>query len=415
MFPVRNFCMVEAKTGYDELASSIELLEGEASKLPDPAVEGSFNLVWFNYTDYKNPADDPHREIIRVTAAADNCLTVERGQEGIIATTKNAPGRTYKLMLALTRAAFEELVNGRHGVITGNTFGDERGRDATDFQFLRSSSAQVASGSSSFIASGMDNTASGDSSFASGSGNAATGEASHSEGWYNTSSGTASHTEGYFNTAEGVGSHAEGQNCEAMGSSAHSEGYQTKAQGINSHTEGQDTAASGINSHAEGLHTSAIGQNSHAEGCGAVARLKGEHARASGYINSYGDAQYSGVTLSGITYDAAMAELFLSPSRERITLEDNLAAGFCIRIAAHTAGNAAEAAFIEIKGVVSRTSGAASVQLAPCLKTVVYKSSPAWDANCEADTVNGALALKVTGEAGKTVRWCAGVEMVKIS
>ncbi|MGE5432381.1 MAG: hypothetical protein ACM3QX_14965 [Syntrophomonadaceae bacterium] len=386
MQPVRNFCMVEVKSGYNELASGIELQDGEALKLPDPAAEGSFNLVWFNYTDYKNPADDPHREIIKVTSITGNFLEVQRGQEGISATTKNAPGRVYRLMLSLTRAAFEELVNGRHGVITGNTFGNGRGTDATDFQFLRSANTQVASGASSFIAAGMNNTAGGECSFASGCGNLSAGQYSHSEGCLNASSSTASHAEGYFCTAGGVASHAEG--------------YQT--------------SALGDNSHAEGFQTSAVGINSHAEGSGAVARLRGEHARASGYISEFGDAQFSSVTLSGVTPDGIQAELFLSPPSERIVLEDNLTAGFYARITAHTSGNAAEAAYIELKGVVSRTAGASSVTLSSCIKTVIWKTVPSWDANFEADTVNGALKVKVTGEAGKTVRWLVILELAKI-
>lgn len=400
MYPVRNFCMVEVKSGYDELAQSVELLDGEALRLPDPAAEGSFNLVWFNYTDYKNPADDPHREIVKVTALSGNFLSIQRGQEGILASTKNAPGRIYKMMLAFTRAAYEELINGRHGLITGSTLGNERGMNATDFQFIRSAVTQVASGASSFIGAGMNNTASGTGSFACGSDNLSSGQYSHSEGCFNTSSSTTSHAEGYFNAASGAASHAEGQNCQASGISSHAEGYLTSARGSSSHTEG--------------CHTSAIGAESHAEGNGAVARLKGEHAMASGYINDYGDAQYSCVTLSGVTVDGNPAEIFLFSPSERIILEDNAASGFCARITAHSSGNAAENAFIEIKGIVSRMTGPSSVQLSACIKTVIWKGSPSWDANFEADTVNGALKLKVTGEAGKTVRWVAVVEMGRL-
>lgn len=386
MYPVRNFCSVEVKLGYDEFATSIELLDGEASKLPDPAMEGCYNLVWFNCSDYKNPADDPHREIVKVTALTGNFLSVQRGQEGISASTKNAPGRIYKMILTLTRAAYEEIINGRHGVITGDTFGDARGTDATDFQFIRNDKQQVASGASSFIASGMNNKASGYCSFATGCGNTASGQYALSEGHLNSSSGTASHSEGYQNSSGGVASHSEGQNCQASGNSAHAEGY----------------------------HTSAIGNNSHAEGNGAVARLKGEHARASGYISEYGDAQYSSVTLAGVTLDGNPAEIFLSPPSERIVLEDNTAAGFWARITARSSTSAADAALIEIKGVVSRLAGASSVQLSPCVKTVIWKSSQLWDANFEADTINGALKLKVTGEAGKTVRWVGVVGMGRI-
>ncbi|MGE5353428.1 MAG: hypothetical protein ACM3P0_15195 [Acidobacteriota bacterium] len=377
---------MEVKLGYNEFATSVELLDGDGSKLPDPATESSYNLVWFNYSDYKNPADDPHREIVRVMSLTGNFLSVQRGQEGILASTKNAPAKVYKMLLTLTRAAYEEIINGKHGLITGDTFGDARGTDATDFQFLRSEKSQVASGASSFIASGINNKASGYCSFATGSGNTASGQYALSEGRLSSSTGTASHAEGYQNISGGVAAHAEGQSCQASGNSAHAEGY----------------------------HTSALGANSHSEGNGAVSRLKGEHARASGYISEYGDAQYSSVTLSGVTLDGNPSEIFLSPPSERIVLEDDTAAGFWARITAHSSTSSAEAAFIEIKGFVSRLSGAASVQLSPCIKTVIWKSSALWDANFEADTINGALRLRVTGEAGKTVRWLAVVGMGKL-
>ncbi|MCU7497214.1 MAG: hypothetical protein HF314_16485 [Ignavibacteria bacterium] len=392
--------MVEVKSGYDELCTTIELMDGEAAKLPDPKAEGYYNLVWFNYTDYKNPSDDPHREIVRVTALEGSLLKLRRGEEGIVASTKNAPGRIYKLILSFTKAAYEELVNGRHGIITGNTFGNERGDDATDFQFLRESSTQVASGEASFIASGSNNTASGFCSFASGSGNTASGLGSHSEGRSNTSSGMSSHSEGYFTSASGLSSHAEGQSCQAPGSSSHAEGFQTISQGNYSH--------------AEGTHTSALGPYSHTEGLGATARLKGEHAFASGYITDYGDAQLSRLSLCGFTQDGIPSEIFISPPSDRIVLEDNLAAGFCARITAHTSGNLADAAFFEIKGLITRGAGASSVQLFTCLKTVIHKASSSWDANFAADTVNGALILRVTGETAKTVRWVSVVEMYKI-
>lgn len=100
--PTINFGKVLVSTGYDDTAVSIVLNAGDGARLPDPATAGAFNLVWWNWTDYPDPSDDPNREIVRCTARSTDTLTVTRGQEGIAATTKNSGGKTYKMILALT-------------------------------------------------------------------------------------------------------------------------------------------------------------------------------------------------------------------------------------------------------------------------------------------------------------------------
>lgn len=108
--PVKNFGRVTVSTGYDASATSIVLSGSEGAKLPQPTTDGPFNLVWYNSTDYLNPTDDPNREIVRCTARSTDNLTVTRGQEGITATTKNTSAKTYKMILALTKLTYDELV-----------------------------------------------------------------------------------------------------------------------------------------------------------------------------------------------------------------------------------------------------------------------------------------------------------------
>jgi hypothetical protein len=107
--PVRNFCKVTVSQGYDSTATTVRLVSGEGSKLPDPETEGQYNLVWWNATDYSDPADDPYREIVRVTAKSGDQLTVLRGQEGTSAQNHNLAGKVYKMMLALTKKTYEDL------------------------------------------------------------------------------------------------------------------------------------------------------------------------------------------------------------------------------------------------------------------------------------------------------------------
>ena len=107
--PVKNFANVEVSTGYNDSDTSIVLATGEGANLPDPAVEGEFNLPWFNSTNYPNVYDDPNREIVRVTAITGDTLTVTRGQEGISASTKNTASATYRMILVMTKKNRDDL------------------------------------------------------------------------------------------------------------------------------------------------------------------------------------------------------------------------------------------------------------------------------------------------------------------
>ena len=84
--PVRNFARVTLLAGIDASATTITLISGDGAKLPNPATEGQFNLVMYNYALYKDPVNDPNREIVRCTARTGDVLTVTRAQEGTSAT-----------------------------------------------------------------------------------------------------------------------------------------------------------------------------------------------------------------------------------------------------------------------------------------------------------------------------------------
>lgn len=107
--PVKNFAKVEVSTGYDAAALSVVLDAGDGAKLPAPAADGAFNLVWWNSTDYPDPSDDPNKEIVRCTARSTDTLTVTRAQESTGASTKNTGGKTYKMILAPTAKTITDL------------------------------------------------------------------------------------------------------------------------------------------------------------------------------------------------------------------------------------------------------------------------------------------------------------------
>ena len=109
MDAIKNLAKVEVTNGYNSTATTIVLSSGDGAKLPAPATDGEFNLVWWNSTDYPDPSDDPNVEIVRCTAKTNDTLTVTRGQEGITATAKDEIGKTYKMILSLTKKVMDDL------------------------------------------------------------------------------------------------------------------------------------------------------------------------------------------------------------------------------------------------------------------------------------------------------------------
>lgn len=105
---VANFAKGTVSTGYDASATSIVLSSGDGANFPSSF---SYNVVWWNSTDYPDPADDPNVEIVRVSARSTDTLTVTRAQESTSATTKNTAGKTYKMILAVTAKIITDINN----------------------------------------------------------------------------------------------------------------------------------------------------------------------------------------------------------------------------------------------------------------------------------------------------------------
>jgi len=108
--PAKNFAKATVSAGYSAAATSIALTSGGGSKFPDPGLLGAFNVVWWNSTDYANPSDDPNVEIVRVTGISTDTLTVTRAQEGTSASTKNTSGKTYSMILGITKKMIDDLL-----------------------------------------------------------------------------------------------------------------------------------------------------------------------------------------------------------------------------------------------------------------------------------------------------------------
>lgn len=109
MDPIRNDALVAVSTGYAAGATTIVLTTAEGAKLPDPATEGPFNLVWWNATDYRGPHEDPYKERVRVTARSTDTLTVVRAQEGTSDVNHNTGGKQYMMALAFSKKMYDDI------------------------------------------------------------------------------------------------------------------------------------------------------------------------------------------------------------------------------------------------------------------------------------------------------------------
>jgi hypothetical protein len=100
---------VQADYDFDSTTTTVVLESGDGADLPAPVPDGDFNLTVFNATDYSDSHDDPNREIVRVTARSTDTLTITRGQEGTTGKNHNTSGKTYLMILGLTKKDIDDI------------------------------------------------------------------------------------------------------------------------------------------------------------------------------------------------------------------------------------------------------------------------------------------------------------------
>ena len=102
MNPITNLHQGQNKVivsmGYDSITTSVTLIPGHGTTLPDTSIT-SYNLVWWNASDYISPTDDPSVEIVKCIAKFGDMLIVMRSQQQTLASSKNIPGKLYNMVL----------------------------------------------------------------------------------------------------------------------------------------------------------------------------------------------------------------------------------------------------------------------------------------------------------------------------
>ncbi|MCZ6711255.1 MAG: hypothetical protein O7B25_12920 [Gammaproteobacteria bacterium] len=149
----------------------------------------------------------------------------------------------------------------------------------------------------------------------------------------------------------------------------------------------------------------------------AVARLWGLEAKASGRFAADGDGQRCELTVFVKTTDATPTQMGLwgASGAGFVVLEDDTFYAFRATVIAKNEG-ADENAVYFLEGAIKRGTGVGSVALVGVVTlTVHHEDVAAWTVLAQADTTNGALEFKATGEAGKTIRWMCSVDWVEVA
>lgn len=239
--------------------------------------------------------------------------------------------------------------------------GNARGAGAVDLQTVRSADSQVASGAYSVIGGGYANTANNTGVVISG---------------------------GLINGATGSGATVGG-------------GHSNTASGSYA------TVGGGRYNTASGNYTTAGGRE-------AIADKWSQNSQAAGKFAVVGDAQTSVLVARKSTANATPAELSLDGSAARCTIAADTTWAFEIMVVARRTDADNESAAYQFLGCIDNNAGTTAL-VGSVATTVIAEDTAAWDCAVTADNTNDALVVTVTGEAAKTIRWVARIELVEVT
>jgi len=128
-----------------------------------------------------------------------------------------------------------------------------------------------------------------------------------------------------------------------------------------------------------------------------------------------GDAQTSFVVAVRETEDATPSQLWVGGDmyEEDLLIPTGTTWAFDILVAARREDADNESAGYHFLGVIDNNAGTTAL-VGAVAKTVIAEDDADWDCNVTADDVDDALVITVTGEAGKTIRWVARVNLVHV-
>ena len=265
----------------------------------------------------------------------------------------------------------------------------------------------------------------GGASTANGIQSIAIGANANADGLAGTAIGRNTVASGTYSTAIGIGPGAAGATASGQGSVAlgasRAVGTDSLAACVGDNTTTYGTVVN--NSIAIGYHTQAGTPGTVknvAIGYESKSIITGKYAYAAGSFAAPGDAQTTVLLLRGTTTNAAPAvitsDAAVASAINQVILPNDSTFTFSILVVARRTDADNESAAYKFEGCVDRNANAASTALVGSVtKTVLAEDTVAWDCNVTADVTNGGLAVTVTGEAAKTIRWVASCTVVEIT
>jgi hypothetical protein len=271
--------------------------------------------------------------------------------------------------------------------------GNARGANAVDLQTTRSAATQVASGSNSFIGSGINNTVSGAYGAAFGVGNVV-GPGSLGSGTGNTITGNYNAAIGYLNTVTGGndgGSFATGRSNTI-----------TVSNNATAFVAGNLNSATKDKTFVHGVYGTAVRVNQYT------------HGGDFNFLAAGGGAQFVRI-LAGIkTTDATPTTLKINAGA---TLLPTVTSGTILFLSVDVTGiksDGSAAACYKRKVAIKNVAG--TTALVGTVETIGtdIEDNASTDIAITADDTNDALQINVTGIAAETWRWLAVVEGLEL-
>lgn len=273
-----------------------------------------------------------------------------------------------------------------------STGGNKRGANANDFQTERYVAGDVASGAYSSVLGGIANKATAFRAVVVG---------------------------GASSTASANDSIAGGNACIASGSAAVAMGQNNQATASNATAFGVGCQATSSQTTAIGNYNTASGFRSIALGSYALANREGMFAWAADPYSVQGDLQTQKHILRRETTNSTQTELSGgagAPSNfNRISIASDATYTFSGLVTARRTDADNESGCWKIEGGIDNNAGTTAFVGTPIVTALGDDSAGVWDVTVDADDLNDALVIKVTGENGKTIRWGATVTLMKVA
>lgn len=174
------------------------------------------------------------------------------------------------------------------------------------------------------------------------------------------------------------------------------------------------TTGGGLTNNANAPYSTIPG-GAHANTRGIIGML----AYSSGRIGSLGDCQWGKYILKQQTADATATVLTtdkaVPASNNAVILPGNASYDFSGRVVARSSSG--DTKTFKFEGAIKRGASAATAALiAPVTVTTVTADTGAssWTVAVTADTINGGLAVTVTGAAAVSIRWVANIDTTEV-